>query len=248
MAGSVKGFPMRTLLALLLTAAATPTMAQCPADAGFLTVNRPLEAAQAAVADGRLTILAMGSSSIEGVGASTPELSFVPLLERGLETRLPGVQVTVVNRGIGGENAGETAARFPAEIEAADPDLILWQLGANDVLQDRTEDAFLTDFRTGQELLANSGADVIVIDSQRVPEDRDLDFIRGRNPALGAFAALTALEAGRVGYGVFHRFQTMAGWGGLEDEGVGPDGLHLNDAGYACWAGLTAESLAGALR
>ena len=51
---------MRTLLALLLTAAATPVMAQCPADADFLTVNRPLEAARDAVADGRLTILADG--------------------------------------------------------------------------------------------------------------------------------------------------------------------------------------------
>jgi acyl-CoA thioesterase I len=239
---------MRILLAFVLTAAAAPAMAGCPADAGFLTLNRPLDAARAAVADGRLTILAMGSSSIEGVGASTPDLSFVPLLERGLEARLPGVEVTVVNRGIGGENAGETAARFPAEIDAAQPDLILWQLGANDVLQDRSEDAFLTAFRAGQALLADSGADVIVIDSQRVPEDRDLDFIRGRNPALGAFAALTALEAGRVGYGVFSRFETMTGWGGLDAGGVGPDGLHLNDAGYACWAGLTAESLAAALR
>ncbi|WP_292107044.1 SGNH/GDSL hydrolase family protein [Brevundimonas sp.] len=239
---------MRTLLALLVIAAAPPVAAQCPADAEVLTVNRPLGAARAAIAEGRLTILAMGSSSIEGVGASAPELSFVPLLEQGLETRLPGVVVTVVNRGVGGENAGETAARFPAEIEAAQPDLILWQLGANDVLQNRSEDAFLADFRAGQALLADSGADVIVIDSQRVPEDRDLDFIRGRNPALGAFSALTALEAGRVGYGVFHRFDTMAGWSGLDAGGVGPDGLHLNDAGYACWAKLTAESLVGALR
>ena len=239
---------MRTLLTLVLTAAATPAMAQCPADPDVLAVNHPLEAARAAVADGRLTILAMGSSSIEGIGASSPARGFVPLLEQGLEARLPGVEVTVVNRGIGGENAGETAARFPAEIEAAQPDLILWQLGANDVLQDRSEDAFLTDFRAGQDLLSDSGADVIVIDSQRVPEDRDLDFIRGRNPALGAFAALTALEAGRVGYGVFHRFETMADWTALADGGVGPDGLHLNDAGYACWAELTAESLAAALR
>lgn len=239
---------MRTLLALVLIVAATPAATQCPADSAFLTVNRPLETARAAAAQGRLTILAMGSSSIEGVGASAPERGFVPLLERELEARLPGVEVTVVNGGVGGETAGETAARFPAEIEASDPDLILWQLGANDVLRDRSEDAFLTDFRAGQALLEGSGADVIVIDSQRVPEDQDIDFIRGRNPALGAFADLTALEAGRVGYGVFHRFRTMAGWTALEGGGVGPDGLHLNDAGYGCWAELTAGSLADALR
>lgn len=239
---------MRVLLVILMTAAAGQAAAQCPADDDFLKVNRPLATARAAVADGRLTILAMGSSSIEGVGASSPELSFVPLLEHRLEQHLPGVEVTVINRGIGGENAGETAARFPAEIEAADPDLILWQLGANDVLQDRSEDAFLTDFRAGQALLADSGADVIVIDSQRLPEGRDIDFIEGRNPAMEAFSNLTALEAGRVGYGMFRRFEAMAHWSSLEAGGVGPDGLHLNDAGYACWAGLTAESLAAALR
>ena len=69
---------MRTLLTLVLTAAATPAMAQCPADPDVLAVNHPLEAARAAVADGRLTILAMGSSSIEvpgrnRVGAAGPD-------------------------------------------------------------------------------------------------------------------------------------------------------------------------------
>ena len=239
---------MRALGALFFAASASPALAQCPADAAFLTLNRPLEHARDAVSQGRLTVLAVGSSSIEGVGASTPDRGFVPLVEAGLSRRLPGVTVTVVNRGIGGETAGETAARLSAEIAAADPDLILWQLGANDVLRDRSEDAFLTDFRAGQAILAGYEADVIVIDSQRVPEDRDIDFIRDRNPALEAFAALTAMEAGRVGYGVFHRHQTMGGWTDLQDGGGGPDGLHLNDAGYACWAELTSESLAGALR
>ena len=45
-----------------------------------------------------------------------------------------------------------------------------------------------------------------------------------------------------------HRFAAMADWGGLERGGVGPDDLHLNDAGYACWAEVTAEGLAAALR
>ena len=43
------------------------------------------------------------------------------------------------------------------------------------------------------------------------------------------------------------RFEAMAGWTGLERGGVGPDDLHLNDAGYACWAEIAAEGLAAAL-
>jgi lysophospholipase L1-like esterase len=40
----------------------------------------------------------------------------------------------------------------------------------------------------------------------------------------------------------------MVDWGALPGGGVGPDDLHLNDDGYACWAENTAEGLATALR
>ncbi|MGQ3113723.1 MAG: hypothetical protein ACT6RD_14670, partial [Brevundimonas sp.] len=60
----------------------------------------------------RLNILAIGSSSIEGVGASSRDLGFVPRLQADLRARLPDVAVNVINRGIGGESAFETANRM----------------------------------------------------------------------------------------------------------------------------------------
>ncbi|WP_396592905.1 SGNH/GDSL hydrolase family protein [Brevundimonas sp. R86498] len=237
---------------LLLAAPAFPALAQaptaCPLDAAQVVTNGGLEASRAAVAAGRLTILAMGSSSIEGVGASRPELGFVPMLEAGLQRRLPGVAITVINKGIGGETARETADRLEREIAAGTPDLVIWQLGTNDVLRDRPMDDIFADFRRGQAILDRAGVDVLLVDPQRLPEATSNPGFRGRNPALGDMARLIALEGGRIGYAVQHRFGTMARWAGLERGGVGPDDLHLNDAGYACWAEGAAEGLAAGLR
>ena len=222
--------------------------AACPVSASHVSANDGLDRSRSAVEAGRLTILAMGSSSIEGVGASRPELAFVPLLKAGLERRLPGVEVTVINKGIGGETAKETADRLAREIEAGDPDLVIWQLGTNDVLRDRPMDDVFADFRRGETVLDRAGVDVLLVDPQRLPGGTTNPSFRGRNPALGEMARLIDLEGGRVGYAVLHRFAAMSGWTGLDRGGIGPDDLHLNDPGYACWAGIAAEGLAEALR
>lgn len=247
--------PVRLAAAPFVLAAclAAPALAQtapaaCPVSADHVAANDGLTRSREAVAEGRLTILAMGSSSIEGIGASRRELGFVPLLEAGLERRLPGVEVTVINKGIGGETARETADRLEREIAAARPDLVIWQLGTNDVLRDRPSDDVFADLRRGEAVLDAAGVDVLLVDSQRLPEGTTNPSFRGRNPALAEMARLIALEGGRKGYAVHGRFAAMSGWDGLQRGGVGPDDLHLNDEGYACWAETAAEGLAAALR
>lgn len=222
--------------------------AGCPVTAAHLSDNGGLTRSRAAVNAGELRILAVGSSSIEGVGASRPELGFVPLVEAGLAQRLSGVEVTLVNRGIGGETTKETVDRLAREIADARPHLVLWQLGTNDILRDRSMDDVFADYRRGQAILAAAGVDVMVIDPQRLPETARNPNFAGRNPALSEVSRLIALEAGRVRYAAFGRFEAMSAWGDLPGGGVGPDELHLNDAGYACWAAITVEDLSAALR
>ncbi|QDH72921.1 SGNH/GDSL hydrolase family protein [Brevundimonas sp. M20] len=223
-------------------------IAVCPLETGFVSDNGGLTRSRAAVRAGALRILAVGSSSIEGIGASRRELGFAPLLELGLERRLPGVDVTVFNRGIGGETAKETADRLERELAAGRVDLVIWQLGTNDVLRDRMVDDVFADFHRGEAVLQAADVDVLLIDPQRLPETTTNASFRGRNPALGDMARRISEEGRRGQYAVLHRFDAMAGWSGLERGGVGPDDLHLNDAGYACWAEVTAEGLAPRLR
>ena len=220
----------------------------CPVNAAALTLaGDGLYRSKTAVRQAsRLNILALGSSSIEGVGASDRNLGFVPRLQNDLRARLPGVAVNVYNRGIGGESAFETANRMQAEIDTYKPDLVIWQVGTNDVLRARPWNDVMVDITRGQAILDAANVDVILIDPQRLPED-GVNF-RGKNVELAEVARLLAVEGARMGYAVQHRFDAMRNWTGLNRGGIGPDDLHMNDDGYACWASVTADSLAAALR
>jgi lysophospholipase L1-like esterase len=220
----------------------------CPVNAAALTLaGDGLYRSKAAVRRlSRLNILAIGSSSIEGVGASRRDLGFVPMLQNDLRTRLPEVAVNVFNRGIGGESAFETANRLRAEIETYKPDLVIWQVGTNDVLRARPWSDVMVDITRGQAILDAADVDVLLIDPQRLPED-GVNF-RGKNVELAEVARLLAVEGARMGYAVQHRFDAMRAWTGLRRGGIGPDDLHMNDDGYACWASVTADSLAAAVR
>ena len=63
--------------------------AACPISADHVIANGGLQRSRAAIADRRLVILAVGSSSIEGVGASRPDLGFVPRLDAALKDYEP---------------------------------------------------------------------------------------------------------------------------------------------------------------
>src|SRR5215469_16657028 len=110
--------------------------ATCPAPATLTRIDTELSrAAKELAAHHPLTIVAIGSSSTEGVGASTPGLNYPSQLERDLRARLPGVEIRVINRGKGGEDAGEELTRLGRDVLAEHPDLVIWQVGTNAVLR-----------------------------------------------------------------------------------------------------------------
>lgn len=245
---------MKIAAALLLLFAAlapgagwTAQPAGCPVSSEQFTEHGGLDRSRAAVEAGRLRVLAIGSSSIEGIGASRPELGFVPLLKSGLERRLAGVEVTVVNRGIGGESMLETVNRLQRELSAEAFDLVLWQLGTNDVLRSRPIKDIMADFRRGETILDRASVDVLLVDPQRVP-DTPGNVFRPKIADLADVARIIRLEADRVNYALSSRHDAMAGWSVIEGGGVGPDNLHFNDQGYACWAEITAHGLAETLK
>src|SRR5437660_1684605 len=54
-----------------------------------------------------IKIVAIGSSSTFGSGASSPAASYPSRLEAELKAQLPGLPITVLNKGIGGEEAAQ---------------------------------------------------------------------------------------------------------------------------------------------
>jgi lysophospholipase L1-like esterase len=191
------------------------------------------------VAQGKpLKIVAIGSSSTSGAGASSSDKTYPSRLEVELKARLPGLPVTVLNKGIGGEEAAQMTARFDADVLEEAPDLVLWQVGSNSVLRDHPTPGEV--IRQGVERLKESGADVILINAQYAPK------ILAKPDVDRALDVITA-TARDTEVGLFNRFGAMRYWRETEqlpfDHFVTADGLHMNDWGYACVARLLAVAI-----
>jgi acyl-CoA thioesterase I len=81
-----------------------------------------------------LDIVAIGSSSTFGIGASTLDRAYPVQLQNILERTFKGRDFFISNSGIGGEVAAQTAKRVRNEATLKRPDLVLWQVGTNDAL------------------------------------------------------------------------------------------------------------------
>ena len=84
-----------------------------------------------------IKIVALGSSSTYGAGASTSAASYPSRLAVELAQRLPGHEITVLNRGVNGDEASDMLARLETAVIAEKPDLVLWQVGTNSLLRDK---------------------------------------------------------------------------------------------------------------
>ena len=79
-------------------------------------------------------VLAVGSSSTSGVGASSPYATYPVRLEADLEGLFKGVDVDVVARGVPGEVGLGACTRMKREVADVRPDLVVWQVGTNDAM------------------------------------------------------------------------------------------------------------------
>ena len=237
-------------LAIVL-ASSGPALAEPPTAASMPSCGVPLALSEIGVSldrsagridQGRpLTIVAMGSSSTQGVGASTPSMSYPSRLERELRDRFPAIGIRVLNRGIGGQDVGEELNRLDRDVVAEHPDLVIWQVGTNAVLRRDDLGADEQLIRRGVFLLKESGSDIVLM---------DLQYARRvlARPAWGEMERIISDVAHGNHVGLFHRFGIMQEWDRTQQLApaaiIGPDGLHMTDASYGCLASELAEALA----
>lgn len=180
-----------------------------------------------------IKIVAIGSSSTAGVGASEPDNAYPAQLQDELERLWPEADITVVNRGVGGERAYQMLARFDRDVLSEKPDLVIWQAGTNGALREDKVEALQTTLVEGVDKLRAEGIDVVLMSPQYAPS-----FNRARRNLLHVEAIRSA--ARETGVAVFRRFEIMQYWlasGQIPlDEMLSPDGLHLNDLSYGCVA------------
>lgn len=205
----------------------------CAAPATVTTLADPLPHTALRLAAGKtLTIVALGSSSTYGTGASKPEYSYPSRLAALLRARYPNTDIRVINRGVGGELIADTTQRIASEVIGDKPDLVVWQVGTNDVLQDIAPRIVMANVRAGITQLHQAGADVILMDLQYAPA-----VLTHRYRAMEGALLATAKTAGVA---VFQRFALMRDWtehGNMKMSAmVAADHLHMTDASYDCLA------------
>jgi lysophospholipase L1-like esterase len=188
-----------------------------------------------------VVIVAFGSSSTSGFGSTSPEFTYPNRLAAQLHRQYPSADITVVNRGKGGEDAPEMMKRLQSAVLDMKPDLVIWQVGTNAVLRnlDPAETAKLVE--EGAKRIQAAGADLVLVDPQYSP--RVIERAESANQMVKLLGKVAELR--HVGF--FPRFEVMREWHEKQaipiDNFVIADGLHMSDWGYACFAQLLGDDI-----
>ncbi len=206
------------------------TMGSLPHVAGKLAAGLPV------------VIVAFGSSSTQGFGASSPEFNYPNRLAAQLRRHYPTADITVVNAGVGGEDAPEMMKRLQTQVIDVHPDLVIWQVGTNAVLRNLDPGDTVKLVEDGiSRIQAAGGTDIVLVDPQYSPA------VNQRAESAGKMVKLLGKAAELRHVGIFPRFEVMRDWHekqAIPVEGfVIADGLHMNDWGYACFAQLLGDDI-----
>jgi acyl-CoA thioesterase-1 len=205
--------------------------------------RRPLPALRRAVrARRKVKVLAIGSSSTVGVGASSQAATYVAKLETSLEGTLKGFDFEVIGRGQSGEEAEGAADRMKREVEEAKPDLVVWQVGTNDALRQVSLDRFKQCLKTTLGWLKEQRIDVVLVDPQ-------YGDALAKDEHYGRVVGTIAQVARERGVLLVDRFEAMRELARQNGDRfyLAPDNLHLNDTGHRCTAEQLARSIVAGL-
>ena len=195
--------------------------------------------------DGDFRVVALGSSSTQGAGASSPKKCYPAQLEAELNRRFhPDKHFEVANLGVGGEMSSDMLARIDRDVLPLKPDLVIWQTGVNDAIWGRPLEDFRMDLVQGIDAIRATGADVILLDLQYYPRSERVagykDYLstiwsvaqEKSVPVLKRHAFMKHLVDSRQ----FTPAQLLA-----------PDLFHLNDLSYRCLGNLVADAIGDGL-
>jgi lysophospholipase L1-like esterase len=228
-----------------VSAEATHIASECAAPQAITRFRVKLPNTARSIRSGKeLVIVAIGSSSTSGVGASDSAHTYPALLAEDLHRRWPQLAVSVINKGVGGDTAGQMLARFERDVLSYHPQLVIWQTGSNQALRSMEIDGYAGTVRQGISRLQAAEIDVVLMDPQFAPR------VIARPMHLLIVDVIGAL-ANEMKVAVFRRFAVMRHWvqsGRYKMEDItSSDGLHMNNMSYGCVARLLADSLVAAV-
>ncbi len=219
------------------------TPCRCPAEIAALGGTLP-HAAAAIRQRHSLRIVALGSSSTYGTGASGEAATYPRRLEVELAPLFPGVELEVINKGVPGEVADDMVARLDRDVLALSPDLVVWQTGTNDALRDLPVDRFARTTVDAIGRLHHAGIDVVLMEPQYSPK-------LVQRPHYADYVETLRTIGHTAGAPLVRRFDIMKAWKAsgqfVDSTMLQTDSLHMRDASYACLGWVVARSIANAI-
>lgn len=212
--------------------------AQCDVPTADIAAPAPLPNLAATLSDRKaIRVLAIGSSSTAGVGATSRSRTYPAQFAAILQRSLKGMDVDIINRGVGGEVASTTAERLRGEVAVTRPDLVLWQLGTNDALARVPVDEFDKTVRATIAWLRENKIDIVLVGLQYTARfSRDENYIAIRDDLFKIASDENILYV--------RRYNTMQFIERTRNANLtGGDDLHSNDLGYRCMAEHVAQAV-----
>jgi hypothetical protein len=203
------------LLALAL--AATPVPAQtdvipppetdpCEVPGYILFGDSKLDHVKKSVEENKkLTILVLGSGSSALPGADGMSRSYPGRLEEILQKRYPNVPVTVVTVAKSRLTAADMTGGMDKVLADRKPDLVIWQTGTVDAMRGVDPESFRTSLDEGIDHIAESGADVVLMNMQYSPRTETMI-------PLANFADIMRVVARDRDVPLFDRREIMRYW------------------------------------
>ena len=152
-----------------------------------------------------VTIVAIGGASTRGAAAGAPDLAYPYRLQVALAEHYPDVPITVVNKGVPRQSTQQMVERFPTDVIAEDPILVVWETGISDAVRGIEIDDFAAALQAGIDEVKNRAIDIVLVDMQ---------FSRRTSTMINFEQYLTALH--RIGdlneVYLFPRFEMMRYW------------------------------------
>jgi acyl-CoA thioesterase-1 len=232
---------MGGLIPLAATAQDYPGPAPCTVPNALVELGSPLAGLAEAIERNRvIRVIAIGSSSTEGTGASNKQAAYPERFDREMDRLYPGKDFQVINLGKGGELAEHMLVRLQRDVIPQRPALVLWQTGVNDVINGVDLRAFQVTLEAGIASLKAAGIEVVLIDPQFYPRSTTVPHYEKYVATMHAIA-----EQHRIP--VFRRYAIMkyliaSGQYSIE-KFLWRDKFHLNDLSYSCVAELMAAAV-----
>jgi lysophospholipase L1-like esterase len=214
----------------------------CKAPSELLRLEWPLPRMTEAFRKGEvIRIVALGSSSTLGTGASSQAASYPSRLLIELQQRFPEHKFEVINLGIGGQLASDMLSRIGSAVVPLGPELVIWQTGVNDAIRGVKVSDFSATVEAGLDILQKHRIDVILLNHQYYPGAARLPHFPSYLRAMKVIASERKVPLLRR-YEIMQHMVTSSQFS--VEELLAPDKFHLNDTSYRCLGAAVADALA----